>query len=126
LGRIIHTTNPTRQRNTALKKMASAIRKFSASDQNDRQTTELAAELVISLQEIRDSVDHTAEAWEKRDYWLKADAFRRQWSWIDPYLSDLKNTLPPGNSADLRRRIADLGVKLNSEKIPSAVRRTRI
>ena len=117
MGRIIHTTNPTRQRRSVLKKMASAIQNFSKSPQSDESVSEFTATLIASLQEIRDSVDRTAAAWEKRDYWLKADAFRRQWSWVEKRHTGLKNLMPSGSPADLRRQIQDLGEELENLRL---------
>jgi hypothetical protein len=116
LGRVIHTTNPTRQRNAVLKNMASAIRNYSRSQKTDESTAELATNLINGLQEIHDSVDQTAGAWEKRDYWLKADAFRRQWSWAEKFLSGLKAALESGNRSNLIRDIQALGEKLESDR----------
>jgi hypothetical protein len=116
LGRVIHTTNPTRQRNLALKKMISSIREFLRSPAQETGLFELAASLTASLQEIYDSVDRTAEAWEKRDYWLKADAFRRQWSWVERFLTGMKTSLASQNRTELQTQIIALGEKLGSMK----------
>jgi hypothetical protein len=116
LGRVIHTTNPTRQRSLALKKMISSIREFLRSPSEDTGLFELGAGLTASLQEIHDSVDRTAEAWEKRDYWLKADAFRRQWSWVERFLAGMKASVASGNQAELQTQIIELGEKLGSLK----------
>lgn len=113
---MIHTTNPTRLRNAVLKKMASAIRDYSHSQKTDGNAAETAAILIDGLQEIHDSIDRTAEAWEKRDYWIKADAFRRHWSWADKILTGMKDALQSGNKADLLREIQTLGEKMETVK----------
>ena len=117
MGRIIHTTNPTRLRTIALKKMTAAIREFLRSANNDSGLFELGATLAAALQEISESVDHTAAAWEKRDYWLKADAFRRQWSWVEKFLTGIKQSVSSRNPAGLQKQIIELGEKLGSLKI---------
>ena len=117
MGRIIHTTNPTRLRNVAIKKMVSAIQEFFRSPKNDASLFELGAALTVSLQDIYESVDHSAAAWEKRDYWLKADAFRRQWSWVDKSLAGIKTSVSTKNPASLQQQIIELGEKLGSLKI---------
>ena len=116
LGRIIHTTNPTRQRNSVLKRMTTAIREYSSTPPKDDSAADLAAAIDAALKEIQDSVDQTAGAWEKRDYWLKADAFRRQWSWTEKYASSLKIFRQSGNRAELNNLIRDLREKLESLK----------
>ncbi len=117
MGRIIHTTNPTRLRNLAIKKMISAIRECLRSPQNDASLFEVGSALTVPLQEIYESVDHSAAAWEKRDYWLKADAFRRQWSWVEKSLAGIKASVSTKNPAGLQQQIIELGEKLGSLKI---------
>ncbi len=114
MGRVIHTTNPTRARAATIKRMASLLREHSLSSKPGNETLDLAAALISNLQEIRDSVDRTAEAWEKRDYWIKADAFRRQWNWVEKILSGMKESLQSGNLPDLQKWILELKRKLDS------------
>ena len=37
--------------------------------------------MVLALEEIAVSIDVSVQAWEKRDYWVKADRFRMEWEW---------------------------------------------
>ena len=37
--------------------------------------------IIGALRELQRSTERTAEAWERRGYWLKADQFRREWGW---------------------------------------------
>ncbi|MCZ7670177.1 MAG: hypothetical protein M5U34_24895 [Chloroflexi bacterium] len=41
----------------------------------------MAATLVYLLREIYEGVEQSAHAWEKRDYWMKAERFLRDWQW---------------------------------------------
>jgi len=52
--------------------------------QPDRESLDMAAFVVLALEKIEESVDSSATAWEKRDYWLKADRFRMEWGWTQP------------------------------------------
>jgi hypothetical protein len=116
LGRIIRTTNPTRQRTLSIKKMTADIRNSLRAPNQDADLFELGAALTTSLQEIKVSVNQTAEAWEKRDYWLKADAFRRQWFWSEKYHTSISQSVVSKNLADLQKQIIELGEKLGSLK----------
>ena len=78
---------------------------------------EVGAALMESLREISESVNHTAEAWEKRDYWLKADAFRRQWAWVEKSMAGMKKAASADDPAELRIQIVELGAKLQGLKI---------
>jgi hypothetical protein len=44
---------------------------------------DLAAFTYQVLEDLAESVKATALAWEKRGYWVKADKFMAQWSWIE-------------------------------------------
>jgi hypothetical protein len=44
--------------------------------QSNTVTKDLVAFIVLSLQEINNTIDSSVEAWEKRGYWIKADRFR--------------------------------------------------
>ena len=48
----------------------------------DREGKDLAALIVFALREIDAGIDSSAAAWEKRDYYVKADRFRRDWAWV--------------------------------------------
>jgi hypothetical protein len=116
LGRIIRTTNPTRQRSLSIKKMTTAIQVFLRSPSPDEDILPLGTALAASLKEIHDSVDRTAEAWEKRDYWLKADAFRRQWSWAEKFHAGIDQAVACRDVHGLQHQILELGEKLGSLK----------
>jgi hypothetical protein len=47
----------------------------------DAETRDMVAFIALALNEIDATIDVTCAAWEKRDYWLKADQFRREWGW---------------------------------------------
>lgn len=47
----------------------------------DAETKDMVAFIALALNEIDATIDVTCAAWEKRDYWLKADTFRREWGW---------------------------------------------
>jgi hypothetical protein len=117
LGKIIHTINPTRQRTLVIKKMTADVREFLRTPKNDTERKNFGVGLAASLEEIRESVDRTAAAWEKRDYWIKADAFRRQWSWVEKFLTGIKESVSSNNPTQLQKQIIELGEKLGPWKI---------
>jgi hypothetical protein len=102
LGRVIHTTNPSRRREAVLRKMADAVRAYSSSAKMENDAGDLTICLAACVREIRESVERTAAAWEKRDYWVKADAFRRQWSWVEEFHSTLQKYAQGGSLQDLQ------------------------
>lgn len=70
-------------RNRLTKSIVLAIRKLMQKGQPDNESLDMAAFVVLALEKIEESVDSSATAWEKRDYWLKADRFRMEWGWTE-------------------------------------------
>jgi hypothetical protein len=59
----------------------------------DQESQDLSALIVFSLRRLQEGVEQTTTAWEKRDYYLKADRFRLQWEWVDDAAYSLETAL---------------------------------
>ncbi|RMF32330.1 MAG: hypothetical protein D6759_08610 [Chloroflexi bacterium] len=117
MGRIIHTQSPAQIRNYHRRTIAELLRHLSQKPQVDEETKDMAALLVYSLREIGQVNERAAQAWERRDYWLKADRFRREWAWVGQMAEDLEDVLRhqawdllPRLLMDLLPRFADIKV----------------
>ena len=73
----------TTYRNRLTKSIVLSVRKLMQKGQPDQESLDMAAYVVLALEKIEESVDSSATAWEKRDYWLKADRFRMEWGWTE-------------------------------------------
>lgn len=82
----------------------------------------MLAYLALCLSEISSSVDQTCQAWEKRDYWVKADRFRLEWAWAGQTYSDLSAQLEAGDLDAGAATAGRLGTHLGAISLP---RRTR-
>lgn len=81
MSRVINPNAPGKDRNRLKKGIALALRELSKSTEINARTRDLVAFLVLALEGIEETVEVTCSAWEKRDYWIKADRFRREWEW---------------------------------------------
>ena len=54
------------------------------------ETKDLAAFISLALKTISEGIDVSVAAWEKRDYWVKADRFRMDWMWTGQYADKIK------------------------------------
>ena len=99
---------PNQQRNSLRRAIAEVLRRMSAKPTVDAEAKDMAAFIVYSLREIAASVDKSASAWEKRDYYLKADAFRRGWAWLEPTADRLQAVIREERWADLPAELARL------------------
>jgi hypothetical protein len=99
---------PNQQRNNLRRAIAEILRRMSAKPSLDAEAKDMAAFIVFALREISASVDKSASAWEKRDYYLKADAFRRDWAWVEPAADRLHTAIREERWADLLPELAQL------------------
>ncbi|MGH2543101.1 MAG: hypothetical protein ACRDIB_09900 [Ardenticatenaceae bacterium] len=94
MSRIVHAHgSPATQRNRLRRTIAEALRRLLEKPTLDQESKDLTALIVFSLRAIGENIDSSARAWEKRDYYLKADRFRRDWEWVGPLERLLTNAL---------------------------------
>lgn len=102
MSRIIRPDSPARGRAKLLATIREALAPFDApglpSDARDR-----LAYVGLVLRELQHSTEQTAEAWERRGYWVKVDQFRREWSWVG---EGAKAVLEPLLGKDLEASMA--------------------
>lgn len=117
---------PASQRNRLRRTIAEILRRFSSKSSVDAEAKDMIAFTIIALRVINESIEKSCEAWEKRDYYLKADQFRREWRWVAPAadrLEDLAMTeewsLLPTELAGLAARFSD--VKVNQMRKPASL-----
>lgn len=117
MSRVINTNNPTNQRNACRRTIAELLRHLGQKSRIDEEARDMAATIVLTLQEIEAINMVTAKAWEKRDYWVKAEQFLRDWTWLREYSANLDDVirhsawdLLPGLLLDLYPRFSDVAV----------------
>ncbi|NOZ05788.1 MAG: hypothetical protein GXP41_05480 [Chloroflexi bacterium] len=96
MSRIVNTDGPGQKRNRHRRTIAEALRHLMEKPEVDEESKDLAALIVLSLREIDRSVDQTAVAWEKRNYFVKADRFRREWAWVPRAADELEVIIRTG------------------------------
>lgn len=83
MSRVITTESGTRERTRLSKAVVKAIRLLAQQERPDDDSRDLAAFIAIACDEMYKSVEASVIAWEKKDYWVKADRFRMEWQWCD-------------------------------------------
>lgn len=89
MGRVINTDSTGKNRNQALRTGAEILRRLTQKPEIDSEVKDLVAALIYVLREIDEGIDSSAAAWEKRDYWMKADELRVKWEWTARYADQL-------------------------------------
>lgn len=117
MTRVIATESVGRKRHQLRRTIAEALRRMASKHSFDEESQDLSALIVFSLRRMQEGIEQTATAWEKRDYYLKADRFRRQWEWVDEAAYSLETALllgqwdrVPGLLASLFPRFTDVTV----------------
>jgi hypothetical protein len=93
MSRIIHTYSPGKRRNQLRRTIAEILRHLMLKGELDQEAKDMAATLVLALREISETVEQSTIAWEKRNYFLKADRFRRQFEWIPLHVKRLRQLI---------------------------------
>ncbi len=81
MSRVIRIDGPGKSRSQLMRTAAELIRRLSEKSAIDNETKDMAALLVYCFREIDFGIDESVRAWEKRNYWVKAEQFRLKWSW---------------------------------------------
>jgi hypothetical protein len=110
MARIVRPDSPARARTS----LVAAVRAALADLDTVREPADVRDRLAyagLALRELERSTERTAEAWERRGYWVKVDQFRREWSWagqgaaqiLEPLLrGDLEGALDGAAASRLR------------------------
>ncbi len=123
MSRVIHIDSPTKIRNRNRRTIAELLRRLSQKPKIDTDAKDMVATIIYALREIYEGVEQTVTAWEKRDYWMKAERFMRDWEWVQETAVNMEDVLRndawdlmPELLADLFPRFADIEVKTMTRK----------
>lgn len=82
MGRVINTEGPGKTRNQHMRTIAEILRHLSTKPEIDPEAKDMVAHLVYCLRGVYETIEHSAQVWEDRDYWVKAEEFRQAWRWV--------------------------------------------
>jgi hypothetical protein len=118
MSRITHIDGtPTQQRNAIRRAIAEILRRLMDKRNIDDETKDMLAFIVFGLRSMDQSIDQSASAWEKRDYYLKADQFRREWLWLPAAAARLEEILRSGDWATAPLELAGLSARFSDIKV---------
>ena len=118
MSRVVNPDGVGKQRDRLLKGVALALRQLAARSQVDSETQDLVAFMALALNEIHANIDVTCQAWEKRDYWLKADQFRRDWAWAGKTADKLERVVLGDEWQNLAALVPSLAKNLEKVNLP--------
>ena len=82
MGRIIRTGDtPAKERNAQIRTCAEILRLLAERNHFDDEAKDMTALFVLSLRGIYATIERSADVWDERNYWKKAEALRNDWLW---------------------------------------------
>ncbi len=90
MSRVVNPNAPGKVRNRLKRGIALALREMLREPEPNNRVRDMAAFIVLALDGIVKTVDETTAAWEKRDYWVKADRFRMEWDWAGRLAAEMR------------------------------------
>lgn len=106
-------------RNRLMKSIVLAIRELFKKSEFDDDSLDLISFIIVALNQINDTIEQSAVAWEKRNYWIKADKFRLDWAWVTQYAKSLDKLLMENDWEHLGENLVNISQKLNNITVSS-------
>ncbi len=117
MSRIIDTQGVGKQRTRLQKGIVISIRELMLQTKPTLVTKDLAAFIALALLEISKGVERTVAPWEKRNYWVKADSFRRDWAWTENLGTEMKIAALDQDWQSVAMLSAKIGTHLNKIQV---------
>jgi hypothetical protein len=117
MSRIINMEGAGKERNYLTKAIIAAIRELAKQNEPGLEARDLVAFIIFSLETIQGSIEISVVAWEKRDYWVKADRFRMDWAWTGSVSKKMRLALQQDNWGILAGSFTEIAQKLGKIKV---------
>lgn len=117
MSRLINPDSVGKERTRLSKSIVLCIRELAKQSQVTTETKDQAAFIALALQAIAEGIDASVAAWEKRDYWVKADKFRMEWMWAGQYAAKLKDAVLADDWAAIAMMLPTIAQKFSKVEV---------
>ena len=117
MSRVINPDSVGKLRTQLIKGIVISIRELARQTGTGTETRDLAAFIALALKSISDGIDVSVTAWEKRDYWIKADKFRMEWMWTGSAAEKMRNAVLSDDWATVAMLSAQIAQKFNKIQV---------
>lgn len=117
MSRVINPESAGKDRPRLTKAIVLAMRELARQTAPGPASRDLAAFIALALQAITDGIDVSVTAWEKRDYWVKADKFRMEWMWAGVTAAKMKNAVLIDDWGTIAMLLPQIANKLNKVEV---------
>jgi len=111
VSRLINPDSVGKERTRLSKSIVLCIRELAKQANVTPETKDQAAFIALALQAIAEGIDASVAAWEKRDYWVKADKFRMEWMWAGQTAAKLKDAVLTDDWASIAMLLPQIAQK---------------
>jgi hypothetical protein len=117
MSRVINPDSAGKERTRLTKAIVIAIRELAKQNEPNSEARDMAAFIALALKTIAEGIDVSVAAWEKRDYWIKADRFRMEWAWAGPIGEKMKTAVLNDDWGSMALLAAQIAQKLQKAKV---------
>ena len=117
MSRLINPDSAGKDRSRLSKAIVLAVRELAKQTQVSQETKDLAAFIALALKQISAGIDASVAAWEKRDYWVKADRFRMEWMWTGQVAEKMKTAVLSDDWGSVAMLSAQIAQKFNKIEV---------
>jgi len=117
LSRVINPNAPGKERTRLTKAIVIAIRELAKQTEPGPESRDLAAFIALALEAVAATIDVSVTAWEKRNYWVKADKFRMEWRWAGQLGEQMRAALLADDWGRVAQIAAQVAGKLSKIKV---------
>ena len=117
MSRVINPDSAGKERTRLTKAIVIAIRELAKQTDTGGDARDLAAFIALALLTIAEGIDVSVAAWEKRNYWVKADRFRMDWAWTEPMGEKMKTAVLEDDWASVALLSTQIAGKLGKVQV---------
>ncbi|MCP4140564.1 MAG: hypothetical protein GY755_09795 [Chloroflexi bacterium] len=122
MSRIINPNSAGKERTKLTRAVALAVRELAKTDPSANagqlnEAHDLAAFIALALEIVAETIEVSVVAWEKRNYWVKADKFRMEWRWAGQLAGEMRAAALKDDWASVAQVAMQVAVKLQKIKI---------
>ncbi|GAB4424704.1 MAG: hypothetical protein Kow002_14230 [Anaerolineales bacterium] len=117
MSRVINPDSAGKERTRLTKAIVITIRELAKQSEPGKDARDMAAFIALALQIIAAGIDVSVAAWEKRNYWVKADRFRMEWAWARQIGEQMKQAVIEDDWAAIAMLSAQIAQKLHKVKV---------
>ena len=122
MSRLINPESAGKERTKMTRAVALAVRELartnpSANGGQLNEARDLAAFIALALEAIAETIDVSVAAWEKRNYWVKADKFRMEWNWSGQLAKQMREAATKEDWGSVAMVAMQVAMKLQSIKV---------